>query len=183
MHTASSTRSSSANDPIETRTDYDVSHSALNDENEYVQATQENSKVQRLMGDKTSRLIDWNVDVLLSLLKQIVARREITRNNDEPPPNLKPLERPHGKTVIDEVTEIITLPEFDAKTAQYYGDTENVTIDEDVVAELLDYVTNVAIMYNENPFHCKYHAEPSCIRRIQFSSLTSQVSITLVMCA
>lgn len=126
-----------------------------------VENTKENSKVQRLMGDKTSRLIDWNVDVLLSLLKQIVARRKVTTREAKPLDDFALLERQPESTVIDEVTEIIRLPEFDPHAAQYYGDADDVTIGEDVVAELLDYVTNIAIMYNENPFHCEYFQSTS----------------------
>jgi LDH2 family malate/lactate/ureidoglycolate dehydrogenase len=59
---------------------------------------------------------------------------------------LKPLNSQVGKTVIDEVVEIVTLPDFDAKAARKQSDPEGITIDERVVEQLHEYVTNVAIM-------------------------------------
>jgi hypothetical protein len=124
-----------------------------------VRDAMEDPKVKRLMGDKTSRLIDWNVDVLLRLLKTIVARRQASAvPKDSVSKLLKPLNSQVGKTVIDEVVEIVTLPDFDAKAARKQSDPEGITIDERVVEQLHEYVTNVAIMYNENPFHNFEHA-------------------------
>lgn len=104
---------------------------------------------------KCGRLVDWNVEVLLRLLKQVVARREsqgrkitgVVINELE----LKPA---RGQTVLDEVKEIITLPQFDASTGNTRQQIDSVDIDAKAAEQLHDYVTNVASMYRNNP--CKF---------------------------
>jgi hypothetical protein len=104
------------------------------------------SKVKRLMGDKTSRLIDWNSEVLNRMLKLIVARRhELTRTGVELEQPAA-LERVSGQAIIDEVTEIITLPAFDERTIGRHHNPEIVETDPQVVKQLHDYVTNIAVM-------------------------------------
>jgi class 3 adenylate cyclase len=61
----------------ESRTSYDDT-SAFAAANVDENALMGDDKVQRLMSDKTNRLIDWNCDVLIRLLKQIVAARDAT---------------------------------------------------------------------------------------------------------
>jgi hypothetical protein len=110
-----------------------------------------------LTSKKMGRLISWNVDVLLRLLKLIATTRSEARS--------KPLaERvtqtssKTGETVIDEVRDIIALPKFDAKAAAKHLEVESINIDEKVVAQLSNYVTSVAAMYRDNPFHNFEHA-------------------------
>ena len=107
---------------------------------------------------KLDRLTNWNVGMLSSLLKQIIARRrasgqlhsvkdfdakvDLTRN---------------GGTVLDEVQEIITLPDFDEKTAVEV-DPETIELDPDVVSELREFVQCIAMLYKNNPFHNFEHA-------------------------
>jgi class 3 adenylate cyclase len=99
-----------------------------------------------------ARLIKWNVEQLLGLLKQIVARRlQIlpTAACDMTLDNI-------GKSPIEEVQEIIALPEFNNSEATV--DAGDVVIPPVVVDQLKAYVTWVANMYRNNPFHNFDHA-------------------------
>lgn len=132
-----------------------------NQEPEVVQP--EESKAFTISNSRTTRLIEWNVDVLLRLLKQIVARRRAC--GDNPPgttmANETQFELHHaesGKTAIDEVKEIITLPRFDPKVASRQEDPDSIALPTEVVDQLYDYVSNIAAIYNDNPFHNFEHA-------------------------
>ena len=104
-------------------------------------------------GDQqTARLIKWNVEQLLGLLKQIVARR----SQMLPTTAFDVTREIFGKSPIEEVQEIITLPEFD-NSAATVKDTD-VVISLEVVEQLKTYVTWVSSMYRNNPFHNFDHA-------------------------
>ena len=70
-------------------------------------------KVNILLSEKVTRLIDWNTDILQGILREILARRQASqRDPDEAP--AAPYCRDKNVSIIDEVKEIITLPSFDA---------------------------------------------------------------------
>ena len=98
--------------------------------------------------------------MLLSLLKQIVASRTNDGGKAAVTKNRCPLNLDsHGKQVpLDEVQEIIELPEFDAKSAKNQQDPGTVKIPKNVVDELHGLVSGIAIMYRNNPFHNFSHA-------------------------
>ena len=112
------------------------------------------------LGKKESRLIDWNVDILSRIIKQIVARRaalavetSIARNK-----------RGNGKSSIDEaatvvdetiaydrsfleeVQEIIALPEPKTGATNLLQLAASVELDPRVVEDLQDYCTCIAKM-------------------------------------
>jgi len=136
----------------------------------------EKSAIDQLASEKTARLIDWNCDVLLRLMKQIVARRRAMakmKTNIVGLQGLKSSRRQsmngslHGAsmdesnengTVIDEVKEIITLPKLDLKLTKAQEEADTVELPEEVVNQLTEYVSNIAAMYRENPFHNFEHA-------------------------
>jgi hypothetical protein len=60
---------------------------------------------------------------------------------------------PEGQTCMDEVKEVIRMPKFDAKTANQTDDCRQIEIDDDVLRELGEYVTGIALMYRKNAFH------------------------------
>ena len=120
---------------------------------------------------RKSRLIDYNVELLLRLLKQIVARRNPAQaglnfdllgknssvmdessnhdgSDDSPPPTMP----------LEEVKEIIALPEFDRKAARRQKDVDTVEIAPEVVAQLKEHVTWIAGKYRDNPFRNCDHA-------------------------
>lgn len=118
---------------------------------------------------KIKRLVKWNADVLLRLLKQVVARREAlealqlnqSRSFEMDGSNEEETRRRSscGRTVIDEVEEIIKLPTFNSKAAKIQKDPKEVVIDPKVIQQLHDYITVIASMYrSEVPFHNFEHA-------------------------
>lgn len=128
----------------ESRTSYDdtnVFAAANLDEN----ALMVDDKVQRLMSDKTNRLIDWNCDVLIRLLKQIVAARDVTGEKVEGGPPTLP-EGNYEQTCLEEVIEIITLPEFDAKVHRRQRSPDEIELGVNVEQQVHDYVSNIAVM-------------------------------------
>jgi class 3 adenylate cyclase len=111
---------------------------------------------------KTQRLIDWNCDILLNLLKKIVQKR----SKKNLPISLQRLMRNRiqqaekqlgqGGNVIEEIVEIIPMPEADNEHVEQ--DAKDVEIDPQVRDELRNLVTILSKMYHDNPFHCFEHA-------------------------
>jgi hypothetical protein len=109
--------------------------------------------------DRTGRLIDYNVEVLLRLLKQIIARRNVKVAKTRLSKTLSDSGmKQKGLMPIEEVKEIITLPQFDRKTAGRQLDVDRVEVPAVVSYQLKDYVKQVADMYRDNAFHNFDHA-------------------------
>ena len=103
-----------------------------------------------------NRITDWTVEVMTCLLKQIVMSRNAAGTPRTPRAKLTMLERQvslqnqDGKhTVIDEVKEIIELPDFQAKRTKTKT-TRDVALDPKVLRELRDYIQTIALLYNGN---------------------------------
>jgi class 3 adenylate cyclase len=104
---------------------------------------------------QTTRLINWNVEQLLGILRAIIARRSSSNKTAIG----KDMVFDCGVTApIDEVQEIITLPEFDMAANQESVNAADVVIPAVVIDQLKAYVTWVASMYKDNPFHNFDHA-------------------------
>lgn len=109
---------------------------------------------------KIDRLVKWNVEVLLRLLKQIVAKRKavgIPRNND------MALTKTEGEIrkkfmVLDEVVDIIPLPGFDQRIYKNQEDPSSIELPAEVEEQMRLYVTMIAVMYKDNHFHNFEHA-------------------------
>jgi hypothetical protein len=118
--------------------------------------------------EKSNRLIEWNCEVLLRLLGQIAQRRYIaTRSSDT---IHIPFRRTGNAvlhateqlqlntstgTVLDEVKEIIELPEFDSKAAVRERDNyDTIELDPIIEHQLKDFIMNIASGYHDNP--CKF---------------------------
>jgi Adenylate and Guanylate cyclase catalytic domain len=112
--------------------------------------------------DKGRRLVNWNVDNLLQLLKQIAAARRSTQGRrskvilDEKKIVLE--QTKPGMLVIDEVKEIINLPDYKAGSKSETANSESVVLPQTVVDQLRNYVSKIASFYNANPFHNFEHA-------------------------
>eukprot|EP00526_Cylindrotheca_closterium_P004007 CAMPEP_0113645796 /NCGR_PEP_ID=MMETSP0017_2-20120614/24155_1 /TAXON_ID=2856 /ORGANISM="Cylindrotheca closterium" /LENGTH=1160 /DNA_ID=CAMNT_0000557583 /DNA_START=12 /DNA_END=3494 /DNA_ORIENTATION=- /assembly_acc=CAM_ASM_000147 len=116
---------------------------------------------QDLNQRKFDRLVNWNVDVLTTLLKQVVERRETLGVEPDEPSVLQGIERElstpvsqGGKAAFDQVVESIELATFNAKANGHHA----VDLGEQVKKELKEYVRTIASMYNDNPFHNFEHA-------------------------
>ena len=109
-------------------------------------------------GDKKNRLVTFNLEVLLRLLKQVVAWRTSSPPTIYADIDVSRQEDPNATMPLDEVKEIIALPPFDRRAAKRKVDIEQVVIPPVVVNQMLVYVTRIAYMYRNNPFHNFAHA-------------------------
>lgn len=110
------------------------------------------------MTKKTKSLIQWNVEALSKLLKQIIAHRG-NSGRDETSVKWHVGLAQHGGTVIDEVQEIVSLPKLTRKGRQMqHMDISSITLSPEVEDQLTDFVTHLAGMYRANPFHNFEHA-------------------------
>lgn len=120
-------------------------------------------EIKQKLSPKAQRLVKWNVEIIIRLLKQVVSRRNETqrrnrKDNSASQEFTVATTRESGQTVIDEVKEIIELPEFDVKAARNQQDPHLVQLDPAVEAQLFDYVALIASLYRDVPFHNFEHA-------------------------
>jgi hypothetical protein len=109
---------------------------------------------------RRDRLVDWITDIFFDHLKKVVAHRD-SKKGFVPQKDL--VYHPQdGCTALDEVAEVIFLPKLDAKgIAKAATNAENyssVELDPAIGSQLHDYVTTIASMYRNNPFHSFDHA-------------------------
>eukprot|EP00980_Cylindrotheca_fusiformis_P023768 scaffold10954_cov65-Cylindrotheca_fusiformis.AAC.1 len=108
---------------------------------------------------KTQRLVEWNVEVLSPLLQQIIASRGGgTVDTDDQSLSRKEATIGTGETVLEEFVPIIPLKRFDAGELSKRQKASSVDIGEEAKSQLRSYITNVASMYQDNPFHNFEHA-------------------------
>lgn len=117
------------------------------------------------LSQKAERLVDWNVDILSRLLRQIIARRQADGGKTVPGTKLVPIEhewrQPSG-IVMDEVREIIQLPKYDNEVARRKKSQispKSIKLPKHVIDQLRAYVSTVASLYRDAvPFHNFEHA-------------------------
>jgi len=106
--------------------------------------------------EEIKRLIDWNVEVLVKLLKQVMAKREASGKaagwDDEPV-----LDNIKEGAVADEVVAVVELPDFDPNANKKIDD-KSIKVPPQVIQQLKEYVSAVALAYRSNPFNCLQHA-------------------------
>eukprot|EP00980_Cylindrotheca_fusiformis_P011512 scaffold2705_cov67-Cylindrotheca_fusiformis.AAC.1 len=108
--------------------------------------------------NKMDRLVEWNVEVLSSLLQQIIASRGGVVNGIS---TLSNAERNIGTgvgTVLDEFTPIIPLKRFEAEDLRARRRPSSIDIGEKAKSQLRTYLSQIAGMYRDNPFHNFQHA-------------------------
>lgn len=107
---------------------------------------------------KVARLVAWNSELLLQLLQQVVARRNALNARRTATPALTAMATNigNGAMVVEEVAEIIAMPEFDARGCFSKADANQVS--EEAIKQLHDFVAVIARMYLDNPFHNFEHA-------------------------
>eukprot|EP00529_Nitzschia_sp_RCC80_P008238 CAMPEP_0113455580 /NCGR_PEP_ID=MMETSP0014_2-20120614/8448_1 /TAXON_ID=2857 /ORGANISM="Nitzschia sp." /LENGTH=1213 /DNA_ID=CAMNT_0000347013 /DNA_START=398 /DNA_END=4036 /DNA_ORIENTATION=+ /assembly_acc=CAM_ASM_000159 len=115
---------------------------------------------EAMLPPRIKRLVDWNVDVLKRLLKQIVARRNALEMETYHPnhPSMMKLEMNIGSDtyVLNEVVDTVKLPPY-----QKLKDMENpnkIELPEGAEAQLRLYVSSIAALHRDNAFHNFEHA-------------------------
>lgn len=143
---------------------------ALNNEKSALWGCEEEIPEIRTQKTKHQRLIDYNVDLLAQRLKQVIARRKSLAISGRRcsqgglPPNWDQFQTGHqcekvpNGTVLDEVCEIIKLPQFNAREFKDFVDPDSIELDKEIMSQLKRYVTVIAAMYRGNPFHNFEHA-------------------------
>jgi hypothetical protein len=121
--------------------------------NELENAIVANKHFPQLSSEKVHRLIGWNTDVMVRLLKQIIARRILLGSKPVIAVNEDLIQPNANATVIDEVAEIVSLPRFDSKCSSSI-DLDAIELSEEAMEQLKDYLTNVCALYRNNP--CKF---------------------------
>jgi Adenylate and Guanylate cyclase catalytic domain len=98
---------------------------------------------------KNARLIDWNVELLVQLLKRVAAQRspELADAHVEDPMAIL---KGRAETPYEEVVECFQIPQFDEKA---YRDSNTITLDPKAVDQLHQVVTIIADKYRDNAFH------------------------------
>ena len=112
------------------------------------------------VSQQATRLINWNVEQLLGIIREIVARRTVSKMSQSQPVKNETdtLVERTVMSPIDEVQEIITLPEFDHTANHESVNAADIVISPIVVKQLKLFVAWVASMYQQNPFHNFDHA-------------------------
>jgi hypothetical protein len=115
--------------------------------------------------DRIDRLVDWNVQLMMSMLRRIVAQRGETK------PSLKrqdePLHMPTSWAMLEEVCEVVVLPTFDPVKVSKSPDASEVILPQTIESELRDYISQIAASYLKNPFHNFEHASHVCLSAIK----------------
>eukprot|EP00980_Cylindrotheca_fusiformis_P012967 scaffold3236_cov66-Cylindrotheca_fusiformis.AAC.33 len=108
---------------------------------------------------KTGRLVEWNVEVLSSLLQQIIASRGGSVDTIE---HLSSAEERIGLggTVLEEFTPTIPLKRLgtDEDSFKKRRRPSSIEISPEAKFQLRSYLSNIASMYHDNPFHNFEHA-------------------------
>jgi hypothetical protein len=112
--------------------------------------------------EKRNRVEEWTVEVLASLLKEMVAAREARGVVPDPRSKIEELElsyvvRKGQSNVIDEVAEYVVLPDY-SQCKKYIKNAKEIDLGVEVMKELRGYVQSIASLYNDNHFHNFDHA-------------------------
>ena len=108
-----------------------------------------------------SKLVDYNTECLLGLLKQILARRAISHDFQEFSMDGRSAAiKPAAKSVMDDLAESIQLPAFHAGIERSKPmDVDTVLVDPKVVTQLRGLLQEICQHYNcSNYFHNFEHA-------------------------
>ncbi|KAL3937629.1 MAG: hypothetical protein SGBAC_007303 [Bacillariaceae sp.] len=106
---------------------------------------------------KLDRLVEWNVEILTPLLQQIIASRA---GVVQPIGHLRGLETTVGEegTVLEEFVPIISLKRFEEDELRSRMEPSEVVIHEAARSQLRSLLSNLALLYQDNPFHNFEHA-------------------------
>ncbi|CAJ1948357.1 unnamed protein product [Cylindrotheca closterium] len=121
-----------------------------------VKASESKEQEPQAFDEKSARLIDWNVDVLLHHLARVISCRSRSTSNGSLVNHAA--EVPTLPAVIDDVSEIIPLPPFDPENSRFRRVRPEVSTLQQTRADLHGFVSAIALMYRDVPFHNFEHA-------------------------
>lgn len=101
---------------------------------------------------RLERLVGWNADQLLALLKNVVAHRGSSYSDEDIPASIRKIGN-EDASLLEEVKEIVELPDYNETAATNQQDPDDVEIPPPVVEEIRAYVAAVCDTYNDNAFH------------------------------
>eukprot|EP00980_Cylindrotheca_fusiformis_P003027 scaffold703_cov131-Cylindrotheca_fusiformis.AAC.4 len=107
---------------------------------------------------KIERLVEWNVEVLASLLQQIIACRGGVVDDIATLQSAEKKIGNGGGTILDEFTPIIPLKRLEAEDLRVRRRPSSIEIGDEVKSQLRTYLYHIAGMYRDNPFHNFQHA-------------------------
>eukprot|EP00980_Cylindrotheca_fusiformis_P018347 scaffold5995_cov113-Cylindrotheca_fusiformis.AAC.3 len=107
---------------------------------------------------KMERLVEWNVQVLTTLLQQIIASRGGVVNEIGSLSSAEKKIGTGGGTVLDEFTPIISLKRLEAEELRTRRRPSSIEIGDEAKSQLRNYLSQIAGMYQDNPFHNFQHA-------------------------
>jgi len=107
--------------------------------------------VQGIQDSRKQRHISWNAESLLRIIRDIVARRDTSTA-----PLIAPAWQAMGTNPLHEVVEIIGLPSKTENGPR--RDPNTIVLDPKIESLMKEYVSFLADMYPENPFHNFEHA-------------------------
>ncbi len=111
---------------------------------------------------KIDRLVGWNVERMCELLKEILSRRLAKSDVEKKAAPLKSCStigsRVQATIPLDEVQDVVVLPEFDARAFKKQIPVSSIKLDIPVINQLTDLVTMIGEHYHDNPFHNFEHA-------------------------
>jgi hypothetical protein len=113
----------------------------------------EQTRTKRELSAKVERLVQWNVQLLASILKLVVARRLSERTKDNVQEAVQRKLAEHNGSMLAEVEEILALPQFDAKAIRNQVNPASVELPDNVLSQLTSFVHKIAATYLDNPFH------------------------------
>jgi hypothetical protein len=103
---------------------------------------------------RLDRYVTWNLDVFEGVLKTVIAQRKHSSRRSTRTFDLADVK--FSEMPLAEVTDMVALPKFDRNRVVVDG--AEVRLDASVVFQLREYISVVARMYRNNPFHNFEHA-------------------------
>ena len=122
-----------------------------------ISGTTTDSGANRKLEPKDKRLVSWNTTVLASVLKQVVARRQ-SLGDVAPRRRKSKMNKEKTGYVLDEVKDVLALPQFDARCVHNHVDPNTIELPNKVLEQLHNLVFHIAGLYHDNPFHSFEHA-------------------------
>jgi 3'5'-cyclic nucleotide phosphodiesterase/Adenylate and Guanylate cyclase catalytic domain len=105
--------------------------------------------------EKRARQAKWATEVLSASLREIEAKRQALEIKRDTEDAMEQLEKAGSYNLpINEVEEIIVLPEYDRNIEEYHDSD----LDDDVMEQLAQYVQTIQCLYKDNLFHNFQHA-------------------------